>query len=128
MCWLRSDDAYQALEGQLANQKLGRLLVPANLTESDGTGLIAVGLLDTAGGWGTLAGSLGGELLAGSLATGGLTGGLLGASHCCGCLMESMKCCDVVDERGCEWVCDAGGKVGRGGRRGGCFNTRKTRL
>jgi hypothetical protein len=37
------------------------------------TGLVTVGLLDTAGGGGGLAGSLGGELLTGSLATSGLT-------------------------------------------------------
>lgn len=72
---------YQALEGQLADQELGGLLVATNLTESDGTGLVAVRLLDTSSGGGGLAGSLGGELLAGGLATSGLAGGLLGASH-----------------------------------------------
>lgn len=36
------------------------------------TGLVTVGLLDTAGGGGGLASSLGGELLTGSLATSGL--------------------------------------------------------
>jgi hypothetical protein len=76
---------YQTLEGELADQKLSRLLVATNLTKSDGTGLVAVGLLDTAGRGGRLAGSLGGELLARGLATGGLAGGLLGASHCDGC-------------------------------------------
>lgn len=40
---------YQALEGELADQKLSRLLVATNLTESDGTGLVAVRLLDTTG-------------------------------------------------------------------------------
>lgn len=66
---------YQTLEGELADQKLGGLLVATNLTKSDGTGLVAVRLLDTSGGGGALAGGLGGELLAGSLATSGLTGG-----------------------------------------------------
>ena len=42
---------------------------------------VTVGLLDAAGGGGTLASGLGGELLAGSLASGGLAGGLLGTSH-----------------------------------------------
>jgi hypothetical protein len=37
----------KALERQLADEKLGGLLVAANLTESDGTGLVAVRLLDT---------------------------------------------------------------------------------
>lgn len=78
------DFANQALEGKLADQELGGLLVAANLTKSDGTRLIAVRLLDTAGGRGTLAGSLGGKLLARSLATSGLSCGLLSASHCVG--------------------------------------------
>ena len=58
------------------------LLVATNLTKSDGTGAVTVGLLDTAGGRGRLAGSLGSELLAGGLASGGLAGGLLGTGHC----------------------------------------------
>lgn len=62
----------QTLEGQLADEELGRLLVATNLTESDGTRLVAVRLLDTAGGRGGLAGSLGGELLTWGLATSGL--------------------------------------------------------
>jgi histone H3 len=66
-----------------ARLRLGySLLVATNLTESDGTGAVTVGLLDAAGGGGGLAGSLGGELLAGGLATGGLAGGLLGTGHC----------------------------------------------
>jgi hypothetical protein len=72
---------YQTLEGELADEKLGRLLVAANLTESDGTGLVAVRLLDATGRGRRLAGSLGSELLTRGLATGGLAGGLLGASH-----------------------------------------------
>jgi len=71
----------KALEGQLADEKLGRLLVATDLTESDGTRLIAMGLLDTSSGRCGLAGGLGSELLTGSLATSGLTGSLLGASH-----------------------------------------------
>ena len=64
--------AYQALEGELADEKLSRLLVATDLTESDGTGLVAVGLLDTSGGGGRLASGLGGELLARSLSSSGL--------------------------------------------------------
>ena len=74
--------ADEALEGELADEQLGGLLVAADLTESDGTGAEAVGLLHAASGWGGLAGSLCGELLAGGLATGGLAGGLLCAGHC----------------------------------------------
>ena len=73
---------YETLEGELADEQLSRLLVATNLTKSDGTGLITMGLLDTSGGGSALAGSLGSELLAGSLATSGLTGGLLSTSHC----------------------------------------------
>lgn len=39
----------QTLEGELADEELGRLLVATDLTESDGTGLVAVRLLDTSG-------------------------------------------------------------------------------
>ena len=72
----------QALEGQLADQQLGALLVATDLTESDGTWPVTMGLLDTSGGWGALAGSLGSQLFAGSLSSGGFASGLLGTSHC----------------------------------------------
>lgn len=62
----------ETLEGELADEELGRLLVATNLTESDGTRLVPVRLLDTTGRWGGLASSLGGELLTWSLATSGL--------------------------------------------------------
>ena len=75
------DLADEALEGELADQELGGLLVLADLTKRDGTGAVPVGLLDAAGGGGRLARRLGGELLAGGLATGGLTGSLLGTGH-----------------------------------------------
>jgi len=42
-----SDFTDQSLEGELANQKLGGLLVATNLTKSDGTRLISMRLLDT---------------------------------------------------------------------------------
>ena len=76
-----TDLADETLEGQLADEEVGRLLVTTDLTEGDGSGAITVGLLDTSGGGGRLAGGLGGELLAGGLASGGLAGGLLGTSH-----------------------------------------------
>ena len=63
----------KALEGQLADEKLGGLLVTTDLTESDGTRLITMRLLDTTGAGSRLASGLGGELLTGSLATSGLT-------------------------------------------------------
>jgi hypothetical protein len=53
----------KTLEGQLADEELGRLLVATNLTKSDGTGAVTVGLLDTtgSGGGGRLAGGLGSD-------------------------------------------------------------------
>ena len=75
------DLTHQTLEGQLADEELGGLLVTTDLTESNGTGPVTVGLLDTSGGRGRFAGRLGGELLPRGLASGGLTGGLLGTGH-----------------------------------------------
>mmetsp|Transcript_10853 Transcript_10853/g.27292 ORF Transcript_10853/g.27292 Transcript_10853/m.27292 type:complete len:242 (+) Transcript_10853:561-1286(+) len=72
---------HEALERQLADEELGRLLVATDLTERDGTGAVAMGLLDAAGGGRGLAGGLGGEVLAGRLASGRLTGSLLGTGH-----------------------------------------------
>jgi hypothetical protein len=37
----------QTLEGELADEELSRLLVATDLTKSDGSGLVAVRLLDT---------------------------------------------------------------------------------
>ena len=67
----------QTLEGQLADQQVSRLLVTTDLTESDGSRAVTVGLLDTASGRRRLAGRLGGELLTGGLSSGGFTCGLL---------------------------------------------------
>jgi hypothetical protein len=71
----------KALERQLADEELSGLLVASDLTKSDGSRAVSVGLLDTSSGRGGLAGSLGGELLARSLSSGGLAGGLLGTGH-----------------------------------------------
>ena len=71
----------QALEGQLADEELSALLVATDLTESDGTGPVTMGLLDTTGCWCTLASGLGGQLLPRGLATGRFASGLLGTSH-----------------------------------------------
>ena len=71
----------QTLEGKLADEELGRLLVSPDLTESDCAGPVPVGLLHSAGGGSALASGLGGQLLPRGLASGRLTGGLLGTSH-----------------------------------------------
>ena len=73
--------ADESLEGELSDEKLGRLLVASDLSESDGARSESVGLLDAAGGRCALLGSLGGELLSRSFTSGGLAGGLLGSSH-----------------------------------------------
>ena len=72
----------QALEGQLADEELSGLLVSPDLTESDGSWPVSVGLLDSSGSGSRLAGSLGSQLLPGGLASGGLSCGLLGTGHC----------------------------------------------
>ena len=71
----------ETLEWELTDEELGRLLVSTNLTESDGSRTVSVWLLDSAGGWRRLSGSLGGELLSRGLASGGFTCGLFSTSH-----------------------------------------------
>lgn len=79
---LLGDLTDETLEGKLADQELSRLLVATDLTERNGAGAIAMGLLDARGRGCRLAGSLGGDHLAGSLTTGGLASSVLGTSHC----------------------------------------------
>ena len=74
--------SHQTLEGQLADEELSRFLVSSDLTESNSSWPVSVGLLDSSSGWGRFSGSLGGQLLPGGLSSSGLTGGLLGTSHC----------------------------------------------
>lgn len=110
---LLGDLADEALEGQLADEKVAGLLELADFAEGDGAGTEAVGLLDALGTHGVsslagladvgkggssgiglvgLPGSLRSELLAGGLSSSGLVGGLLGAGHCC-CLLCGL--CDL---------------------------------
>jgi len=76
-----SDLPDEALEGELADEQLGRLLVSPDLPESHRAGPIPVRLLDSSGGGSALPGRLGGQLLPGGLSSGGLTGRLLCTSH-----------------------------------------------
>ena len=71
----------KTLEGQLADEKLGGLLVTTDLTESDGSGPVTVRFLHASCGRGGLPRSLGGKLLARSLSSGGFTGGLFCSGH-----------------------------------------------
>jgi hypothetical protein len=75
------DLTHQTLEWQLADQQVGGLLVTTDLTKSDGTWAVTVGLLDSSGGGGRLTSSLGGKLLTGSLSSSGFTSGLLSSGH-----------------------------------------------
>ena len=71
----------QTLEWQLPDEELCGLLVTTDLTESDCSRPVTMGFLHSSGGWGTLPGSLGGQLLPWGLASSRFTGGLLGTSH-----------------------------------------------
>src|SRR5688572_8452028 len=71
----------ETLEGQLANQQLGALLVTTNLTKSDCSRPVTMGLLHAASSWCALSGCLRCKLLPGSLATGRLTSSLLRTCH-----------------------------------------------
>ncbi|GFH25970.1 histone H4 [Haematococcus lacustris] len=83
----------QALEGQLANEQLGGLLVLADLSQRHCSGPVAVRLLHAARCWRALAGSLGGQLFAGRLATGRLASSLLSAGHLV--VVRLLVCCWV---------------------------------
>ena len=71
----------QTLEGEFPDEKLGRFLVSTDLSQSDCSGPVTVRFLHTAGGRGGLPGSFGGQLLARSLSSGGFASGLLGTCH-----------------------------------------------
>jgi|ERR1740117_1763511 len=45
-----SNFSHETLEGQLPDEELSRLLVSSDLTESDGSWPVSVGLLDSSGG------------------------------------------------------------------------------
>jgi len=87
----------QTLERQFADQELGGLLVSPDLTKSDSSGPVAMGLLHTTRGWCALPGSLGGELLPGSLSSRRFSGGLLGTCHDLRCESRLLiKICLVI--------------------------------
>ena len=76
-----SDLTDQTLEGKLADQKLGGLLVSPDLTESHGTRSVPVWLLHATSSGSGLTSSFGSQLLPGSFTSGGFTCSLLGTSH-----------------------------------------------
>ena len=71
----------QPLEGQLADQQLGGLLVTPDLTESDCAGPVPMGLLHSSCGRSRLPGCLRCQLFPGRLASCRLTRSLLRTSH-----------------------------------------------
>ena len=75
------DLSYESLEGKLSDEKIRGLLVTSDLTKSDGSRSVSVGLLHTSGGGGGFTRSLGGELFTGSFSSGGFSCGLLGTGH-----------------------------------------------
>ena len=77
-----SNLADEPLEGKLAEQKISRLLVFADLTERHGTRTEAMGLLHTTTAGLRLLGGFGSKGLTRSLAASGLASSLLGACHC----------------------------------------------
>lgn len=93
------DLADEALEGELADEQIGRLLILADLTESDGTGPVAVWLLNTTGTRSILTGHFGGEQFAGSFPTRGFARGLLGSGH----LSRALKSDVIVPRIFIKW-------------------------
>lgn len=75
------DLPHQPLEGQLADQKLGRFLVTTDLSKRHGPGPVAMGLLHPAGRGGAFPGGFSGQLFAGRLPTRGFASSLLGSGH-----------------------------------------------
>ena len=74
----------ESLERKLSNEELSRFLESSDLSEGDGTGLEAVGSLDTGGGDGSRGFALGrlvGNGLSGGLGGGSFSSGMLGSSH-----------------------------------------------
>ena len=75
------DFSDQTLEGQFPDEKLGALLVPTDLTKSDGSWPVPVRFLDSSGGWCALTSGFGSQLFPWSLSSGGFTSGLLCTCH-----------------------------------------------
>ena len=75
------DLSHQTLEGQLADEELSGLLVSSDLSESNSSRPVSVGLLDSSSSGGRFAGSLGGQLFPGGFASSGLASSLLGTGH-----------------------------------------------
>ena len=73
--------SHQTLEGKLADEKLSGLLVSSDLTESNSSWPVSVGLLDSSSGGGRLPSALAGQMLPGSFSSSGFPSSLLGTRH-----------------------------------------------
>jgi len=71
----------ESLEGQLADQEFGGLLVSSNLSEGDSSGAESMGLLDSSSRDGGFTGGLGCNMLSGGLSSSRFSGSLFGSSH-----------------------------------------------
>ena len=71
----------ETLEGQLADEKFGALLVAADFSEGNCAGPVAMRLLNTAGGRSAFSGCLSRQLFSGCFSSGRLASCLLGTSH-----------------------------------------------
>ena len=76
-----SDFSHKPLEWQLADQKLGALLVTTDLSECDSSWPVSVWFLDTTSCRCGFSCSLGRQLFSGSFSSGTLTSGLFGSCH-----------------------------------------------
>ena len=73
--------SHQTLEWQFSDEELSGLLVSSDLTESNSSRPVSVGLLDSSSGWSRFSCSLGGQLLSWSLSSSRFSCSLLGTSH-----------------------------------------------
>lgn len=71
----------KTLEGKFADEKFSGFLITTNFTKSNSSRSVAMGLLDSAGSWRTLASGLGSELFARCFTSSGFAGSLLSSNH-----------------------------------------------
>ena len=83
---------HKSLEGQLADEELGGLLVSPDLPEGDCARPVSVRLLHASCGGCRFSGSLGGQLLSWGLASSRFTSGLLGTCHVEGSVSTEFGC------------------------------------
>lgn len=78
---LGGDFSNESLERKLSDEELSGFLVSSDLSKSDGTGSISVGLLDSSGWCVGFLGNLLGNRLSGLFSSGVLSSSLLSSGH-----------------------------------------------